>query len=554
MMNRFKNTPLLPWLARVGALLALTGATEGQILEDLKLLAPDGTSGDEFGSSIATANGVVATGAPTAAGLAAAAGAVYLFDAHSGAQQAKLVASDGASSDRFGFSLSVSGNVLVVGAPGDDDLGAGSGSAYLFDAITGAQLVKLLPNDGSPGDEFGFDVAIDGGVVAVGAKRDDDNGQDSGSLYLFDASTGIQLRKLLPNDGATNDNFGEAVDLDGDLVVVGAHGDADNGPLSGSAYLFDVPTGLQLAKLLPLDGGTNDFFGSAVALKDGVVAVGAWADSVVFDHSGSAYLFDASSAQQQAKLVPSDAYDRDNFGFSLDLNGGVLVVGAKGNDDNGFQSGSAYLFDASDGAELTKILASDGAALDKFGHSVAIGAGIVAVGAPRDDDNGAESGSAYVLDTGDEVGTRLCFGDGSGLTCPCGNIGGEGRGCANSAGPGALLFATGSASIATDDLALLAQHSAPSTPGQFFQGAVPVSAGQGAIFGDGLRCAAGQVQRLQLVFASGQGEASSSTSVVAAGGPLPGQTRYYQWWYRDLGGPCGSGFNLSNAVRISWTP
>ncbi len=378
-----------------GLVLALAAPTEAQELR--KILPADGGPGLEFGAAVAVEGGVLAVGSRKDDDAGAAAGSVYLHDAASGAQLLKLVAADGAAGDQFGFSVALSGGVVAVGAPYDDDRGADSGSVYLFDAASGAPLLKLAAADGAAGDEFGYDVALDGGVLAVGAKRDDDHGRDSGALYLFDAGSGALIAKVTPNDGAADDNFGGAVDLDAGVVVVGAHGDDDLGFLSGSAYLFDAATGAQLRKLLANDGGFNDFFGAAVAIDGGVVAVGAWADSLFGDHSGSAYLFDAASGQQTAKVVPADGADRDHFGIALDLDAGTVVVGADGDDDNGFNSGSAYLYDAGSGALIRKLLPSDGDVHDEFGAALAIAGGVVAAGVAGDDDLGAASGSAYVF-------------------------------------------------------------------------------------------------------------------------------------------------------------
>lgn len=368
-----------------------------QIHEDFKVLPNDGGASQKSGFATAIDGNMIAVGAPNDDDLGAGSGSVYLFDATTGAQLHKLLPTDGAAGDQFGFSISLSAGIVAVGAPFDDDHGANSGSVYLFDAATGLQLTKLVPLDGQMGDEFGFDVAIDSATLAVGAKRDDDNGQDSGSLYLYDVATTSLIVKVLPNDGAADDNFGEAVDLDQGIVAVGAHGDDDRGFLSGSAYLFNAATGAQLAKLLASDGSSNDFFGAAIAIDDGVVAVGAWADSIFFDHSGSVYLFDAATGLQTAKLVPSDGDDRDHFGISLDIDAGLVAIGADGDDDSGFNAGSTYLYDASSASLMRKMLASDGDASDEFGGAVAIHDGTVVIGAAGDDDLGASSGSAYLF-------------------------------------------------------------------------------------------------------------------------------------------------------------
>ena len=151
------------------------------------------------------------------------------------AQEIKLLASDGAQDDRLGYSVSISGNTAIVGAFGDDDNGLYSGSAYLFDISTGAELAKLLPSDGAIDDQFGSSVAISGSTAIVGAPRDGDNGFYSGSAYLFDVATGAQIAKLLSSDGASDDYFGSAVAISGNTAIVGAYSDDDGGNLSGSA-------------------------------------------------------------------------------------------------------------------------------------------------------------------------------------------------------------------------------------------------------------------------------------------------------------------------------
>ena len=122
--------------------------------------------------------------------------------------------------------------------------------------LSSAQEIKLLANDGASDDRFGYSVAISGTTAIVGAHWDDDNGFDSGSAYLFDTITGTQIAKLLASDGMDNDQFGVAVDLSDDTAIIGAFGNDDNGADSGSAYLFDISTlgGVQLAILHPSDG------------------------------------------------------------------------------------------------------------------------------------------------------------------------------------------------------------------------------------------------------------------------------------------------------------
>ena len=135
----------------------------------------------------------------------------------------KLLAGDGSSYNDFGRSVDMSGNVGILGAPGNEFNGSAAGAAYLFDVTTGQELFRLLPSDGTQVDNFGISVAIDGSRCIVGAYTDDDNGNDSGSAYVFDVATGQQLFKLLASDGADGDYFGRSVDISGTTAIVGAH-------------------------------------------------------------------------------------------------------------------------------------------------------------------------------------------------------------------------------------------------------------------------------------------------------------------------------------------
>ncbi|CAK0905910.1 unnamed protein product [Prorocentrum cordatum] len=322
------------------------------------------------------------------------------------AQMLKLLAGDGVAFDQFGVSVAVSsdGARVVVGADYyyADDQGIDFGSAYVLDGTTGERLLKLVASDGAALDHFGYSVAVssDGARVVVGAIGEEDS--SSGSAYVLDGTTGERLLKLVASDGAAGDYFGVsvAVSSDGARVVVGANRDDDQGTDSGSAYVLDGTTGERLLKLVASDGAAYAQFGVSVAVSsDGArVVVGAYQD----DNSGSAYVLDGTTGERLLKLVASDGAAGDQFGYSVAVSsdGARVVVGARGDDDQGSSSGSAYVFDGTTGERLLKLVASDGAAEDEFGYSVAVssdGARVV-VGAIFDNDQGTSSGSAYVFD------------------------------------------------------------------------------------------------------------------------------------------------------------
>lgn len=365
--------------------------------EARKILPIDGSVYDFFGQSVAISGTTGIVGAHRNSDNGMDAGAAYLVDTSTGRQIAKLLPADGSMGDYFGYSVAISETVCIVGAHQNNDNGNVSGSAYLFDTRTAKQIAKLLPTDGERGDRFGQSVGIDEPACIVGARHDGDNGYDSGSAYLFDTATGRQLAKLLPADGAENDYFGHSVAISGTTCVVGAPEDEDNGSNSGSAYLFDTSTAIEVAKLLPVDGAAYDNFGYSVAISGTICIVGAYGDDDNGTSSGSAYLFDTSTGMQIIKLLPNDGAPDDHFAIAVAISGTTAIAGAKHNDEFAKGSGSAYLFDTTTGAQIAKLLPTDGALRDWFAHSVAISGATSFVTAPNDDDNGDDSGSAYVF-------------------------------------------------------------------------------------------------------------------------------------------------------------
>ena len=318
-----------------------------------------------------------------------------------------LLANAGAARGQFGISVAVDGDTAVIGVSADSDNGGNSGSAYVFtrDAGVWTEQQKLAASDGAAGDLFGVSVAVDGDTAVIGAFFDDDNGIKSGSAYVFTRSgtAWTQQAKLIASDGAAHDVFGESVAVDGDTAVIGARLDDDNGPASGSAYVFirSGTTWAQQAKLAAGDAAALDRFGLSVAVDADTAVIGAHLDDDNGGASGSAYVFTRSGSAwtQQQKLTASDGAASDFFGISVAIDADTAVIGASGGDDNGAGSGSAYAFTRIGGmwSEQAKLTASDGAALDRFGFSVAVDADTAVIGARLDDDRGTDSGSAYVF-------------------------------------------------------------------------------------------------------------------------------------------------------------
>lgn len=153
------------------------------------------------------------------------------------------------------------------------------------------------------------------------------------------------------------------------------------------------------------------------------------------------------------------------------------------------------------------------------------------------------------------LGTAYCFGDGSGTVCPCGNPAGADEGCANSTGIGATALADGSTSVGADDVTFGGHNLLPGQPALLFSGNNAVNGGNGVIFGDGLRCAGSSVKRLGVRVPDALGDATWGPGLAPAGQWGAGDTRRFQVWYRDPNAsPCGSNFNLSHGVEITFTP
>ena len=384
----------------IGFCVAFNPIRGDTIYEDIQLTATDSASGDEFGHSISLDNGVAAIGAPFDDDNGTNSGSAYLFDVSTGEQIVKLLPLDGVEGAEFGFSIAINNGIVAVGARADDENGTNAGAAYLFDASTGNQLFKLTPNDAEPNDEFGNSIAIDNDIVAVGAWRADEHGDGSGAAYLFDATTGNQLDKLLPPTGNNYQTFGVSIAMDDGLVVIGARTffDLNEGFIYAKAHLFDVSTGNQLNEFQPdilnLNGDLGGHFADAVDIDNGLVAVGAPSRSVVWDFSGAAYIFDASTGEQHQFIFPDEVWERGHFGISISIDNGVVAIGSQEDDDSGFDSGSAYFYNAHTGEEIHQLLASDGAEFDLFGASVAIDGDVTVVGAKGYTES--HTGSAYV--------------------------------------------------------------------------------------------------------------------------------------------------------------
>jgi hypothetical protein len=321
----------------------------------------------------------------------------------------RLLADDGAAGDDFGAAVAIDGTLAVVGAPEDDDAGGSSGAAYVyrFDGTAWTQAQKLTASDAEGGDDYGFAVAVSGDTIVVGSPRDDTvAGSRAGSawVYRFDGASFAEEDHLFAADAGADDRFGFSVAVDGDTILVGAIQHDDGAANAGAGYVFTRAGTTwtqqdELTAAAPM--GTNPQMGRSVALDGDVAVLGAWqfAPPGMFS-VGAAYVFRRSGVawNEEQRLTASDAADFRWFGHAVAVNGRDIAVGAYGDQAGGLnESGGAYFyrFDGATWNEDANVNASDAAAGDRFGWSIALDAQTAAVG------TGSSASKAYLFTRGD---------------------------------------------------------------------------------------------------------------------------------------------------------
>lgn len=315
----------------------------------------------------------------------------------------------------FGWSVASDGNVAVVGAPVSPLSESGQpGAAYVFARKGGvwSQQTKLVASDGTPDDKFGQSVAISGDTVLIGAPAAEVDGhtrQGSAYVFVFDGEDWVEQERLMPTDDFPVDPcgpsicpfFGNAVALLGDTALVGAQNmRIDDNNRQGAAYVFTRGAGVwtEQAMLTAAEGAGEHRFGSAVALSEDVALVSATEAEIDFTRQGAAYVFTRSEGNwiEQATLLASDAESLQRMGNAVALVGGTALVGASQSSDNG----AAYLYTVEDQSWVQhhKLTAPDGAENSRFGHAVALSGDTALVSDFNADvDGNSKQGAAYVF-------------------------------------------------------------------------------------------------------------------------------------------------------------
>jgi len=448
------------WMMSISLVLMLGSTSFGQTWNEvIKAVASDRAANDNFGLAISISGDYAIVGSPNededAAGAnnLSGAGSAYVFERDASGnwlQVQKIVASDRAMSDAFGFSVAISGDYAVVGAPFEDHDAAGSntaasaGSAYVFErngAGTWIEVQKIVASDRTTNDYFGIQLTISGDYLIVGASYEDDDEaglnpfSSAGSAYVFERDGGgawNQAQKLVASDRAANDAFGFSLSISGDYAVIGAYtSDLDEAGINllsnaGAAYIFErdgAGTWNQVQKIVASDRAALDKFANAVSISGDYLIIGAPEEDEdelganTISKTGSGYIFERDGAgtwNQVQKIVSSDRALSDEFGYAVGISSNYAVIGARSEDEDALglntvsSAGSAYMFER-DGAgtwsQAQKIVTCDrGTATDRLGQAAAISGSYVLLAAPLEDEDVAgannltASGSVYFYD------------------------------------------------------------------------------------------------------------------------------------------------------------
>jgi hypothetical protein len=427
---------------------------------------------------------------------------------------------------------------------------------FAFDGNNWVEEQKLLGSTIQHAWHFGHSVALDGDMALIGTMRDEHQGFETGSAYVFERVGGVWVEQewLVASDAASGDRFGRSCDLDGNFIAVGSHLHDGVGQNSGAAYIYERDTNgtpanplddswPEVAALTPSDAEANMLFGRCVDFSGNLLIVGASQANINGVMTGAAYLFFRAGGGwvEVQKLTASDGAAGDRFGVSVALDGIYALVGARDTDQNGSSSGVVYVFTRTPMGyvQTGKMIAPDAAAADQLGNETGVQLnGTTALAGSRFNDSFAmNAGSAYLFSLADCLGTSYCD-----IT-------------PNSAGAGAEIRGTGIESISANEFTLISSGAIPNKVGLFFYGQNQIN----IPLGNGRLCIGGVVRLNPPVVSDSLGTASRfvdfSTS-PAGSGPnqiTAGSTWNFQHWFRDPAAG-GSDFNLSNAVKVTFIP
>ena len=371
--------------------------------ETAKINSGSDYNGSRFARSVSISDDVALIGASEENNRVGSTGAAYFYRQTDGEWQreTRVELATRESFDRFGWSVAVSGDIAVVGTNGS---GQDVAAIYQYDGEAWVESTILSQTrDGI--NAFGRSVAIAGDVALIGAPYstiDSLSSVGAAFIYRFNGSSWQEEAALFLPTSSRSAQFGLDVAIDGDKAVVGVPSPFDD-QVMGSAhvYHYNGTAWILEAELTSSDDDTLNQFGNSVSLSDNVIVVGAPFNDQIGEDSGSAYVFrfDGTQWSQETRLNPSDGGAFEYFGQDVALSDSIIIVGAPGDDDNGRDAGSAYEFryDGSNWAQASKLIASDASEIANLGGSVSISNDVALIAASGDDEDGRISGAAYTF-------------------------------------------------------------------------------------------------------------------------------------------------------------
>lgn len=407
-LARYKTKDRHFFLFGICAMLGILGFCASQAsaqCQQAKLTAADAAREGYFGASVDIDGDVAIVGAVGSTVLFDdAIGAAYIFRkiGSNWVQEQKLGDPVPQPGVGFGWAVAINGDTAMITAPGDSDAASGAGAAHVFhyDGGSWVQTQKLYPSDPVALKAFGWSVAIEGNVVAVGQVGNSfGGGSEAGGVYVYrwNGTNWAQEQKLAPPDLGNFDHFGASVSVSGNRIVGGAPGNDPN----GAAYVFNWNGSqwIQQQKLIATDGQMGQSFGSSVAIEQEIILVGDPQEDGAFTDSGSVrvFNFNGSSWVQQQKLIPPVEAQYGSFGAGVSLHSNHLLIA---------KSGAAYLYSINGPAwpqPAVELIPTGIPAGDGVGSHVGLSLQGLILGAPTTDEACPEdpfcaSGSAYIYD------------------------------------------------------------------------------------------------------------------------------------------------------------
>lgn len=520
-----------------------------------------------------------------------------------------------AGGQNLGFSIAVEGDIVVVGAPGGAGFATvfrrfDGGTPGDPSDDTWFELQILTGSTTTLGDQFGYSVGISGDRIVVGARRDDSQTFDEGAAFVFEWNgvSWVETQRL-PGSGA-NHLSGAAIDIEGDRILVGSENGGvqawafDSGgaqwvetqTLTGVGGLFGYTVQVEgdvCAVGAPTEGGvfagqgavylyrlddlgtptllddqwlpagkltapqpeTFGQFGVSVSISGDLILVGSNLANPFGNDSGAAFLFEpifpGGPWQLAGNILPSDGAPSDLFGNRVVIDGDRMAISANRDDDAGQDGGAVYIFEklGAEWIETEQVRIGDASPSDSFGVGLVLQGKRLLVGASGYDDFGADQGGTFLFELSRGDFGLFGFGDGSAGSCPCtDSIAVLEQGCVNTTGYGVRIAPIGSTSVAAQDLSIAASG-LPSLNLAYLFYSQSTQASPPFI-GNGLLVLSPPLGRLQSGFADPEGFRIWTSPLGGLWGP--GDTRYFQVWYRDGTSTCGSSFNTSNGLRVTF--